>query len=70
VVPSIPSSFHRAFEEVFVTWELIQEEVFRQTSETSVRCDIAQRGADPSTGKASWIISFKKKVRPFHIFNT
>jgi hypothetical protein len=70
VVLSVPSSFHGAFEEVFVTRELMQEEVFRQTGETSVRCDMARRGADPSTGKASWIISFKKKVRPFHIFNT
>jgi hypothetical protein len=46
------------------------EEAFNQTGETPVRCDMSRHGANPITGKASWIISFKKKVRPFHIFNT
>lgn len=43
------------------------EEAFNQTGETPVRCDISRHG-HPATGKATWIISFKKKVRTFCIF--
>ena len=70
VVPLIPTAFHGAGGEVLVTQDLVLEEVFSQTGETPVRCDISRHGANPVTGKASWIISFKKKVRPFHVFNT
>ena len=70
VVPLIPTAFHGIGGEVLVTQDLVLEEVFNQTGETPVRCDISRHGANPVTGKASWIISFKKRVRPFHIFNT
>ena len=70
VVPLIPTAFHRTGGEVLVTQDLVLEEVFNQTGETPVRCDISRHGANPMTGKASWIISFKKRVQPFHIFNT
>jgi hypothetical protein len=70
VVPLIPTAFHGTGGEVLVTQDLVLEEVFNQTGETPVRCDISRHGANPVTGKASWIISFKKRVRPFHIFNT
>jgi hypothetical protein len=46
------------------------EEAFNQIGETPVRCNMSRHGANPIIGKASWIISFKKKVQPFHIFNT
>jgi hypothetical protein len=70
VAPLIPAAFHGVLGEVLVTPELVMEEAFNQTGETPVRCNISRHGANPNTGKASWIISFKKKVRPFHIFNT
>jgi hypothetical protein len=70
VVPLIPAAFHGISGEILVTQDLMLEEAFNQTGETPVRCDISRHGANPITGKASWIISFKKKVRPFHIFNT
>jgi hypothetical protein len=70
VVPLIPAAFHGISGEILVTQDLMLEEVFNQTGETPVRCDMSRHGANPTTGKASWIISFKKKVRPFHIFNT
>jgi hypothetical protein len=70
VVPLIPAAFHGISGEILVTRDLMLEEAFNQTGETPVRCDISRHGANPITGKASWIISFKKKVRPFHIFNT
>jgi hypothetical protein len=70
VVPLIPAAFHSISGEILVTQDLMLEEAFNQTGETPVRCDMSRHGANPITGKASWIISFKKKVRPFHIFNT
>jgi hypothetical protein len=70
VVPLIPTAFHGISGEVLVTRDLLLEEAFNQTGETPVRCDMSKHGVNPSTGKASWIISFTKKVRPFHIFNT
>jgi hypothetical protein len=70
VVPLIPAAFHGISGEILVTQDLMLEEAFNQTGETPVRCDMSRHGANPTTGKASWIISFKKKVRPFHIFNT
>src|ERR1700733_3688197 len=70
VVPLIPTAFHGISGEVLVTRDLVLEEAFNQTGETPVRCDMSRHGANPTTGKASWIISFTKKVRSFHIFNT
>ena len=70
IVPLIPTAFHGISGEVLVTRDLVLEEAFNQTGETPVRCDISRHGANPTTGKASWIISFTKKVRSFHIFNT
>ena len=70
VVPLIPAAFHGISGEILVTQDLMLEEAFNQTGETPVRCDMSRHGANPTTGRASWIISFKKKVRPFHIFNT
>ena len=70
VVPLIPAAFHGISGEILVTQDLMLEEAFNQTGETPVRCDMSRHGANPITGKASWIISFKKKVRPFYIFNT
>lgn len=70
VVPLIPAAFYGIGGEILVTQDLMLEEAFNQTGETPVRCDMSRHGANPTTGKASWIISFKKKVRPFHIFNT
>jgi hypothetical protein len=70
VVPLIPAAFHGVSGDILVTPELVIEEAFNQTGETPVRCNISRHGANPNSGKASWIISFKKKVRSFHIFNT
>lgn len=70
VVPLIPAAFYGTGGEILVTQNLMLEEAFNQTGETPVRCDMSRHGANPITGKASWIISFKKKVRPFYIFNT
>ena len=70
VVPLIPAAFHGVSGEVLVTQDLMIEEVFHQTGETPVRCNMSRHGANTITGKASWIVSFKRRVRPFHIFNT
>jgi hypothetical protein len=70
VIPLIPAAFHGIEGAIEVTQDLVSEEAFHQTGETPVRCNISRHGANAITGKASWIISFKKKVRPFHIFNT
>jgi hypothetical protein len=69
VVPLIPTAFHGTSEEVLVTRDLVLKKAFNQTGETPVWCDISKHGANLTTGKASWIISFTKKVRSFHIFN-
>ncbi len=70
IIPLIPTAFYNINGEVLIIWDLILKEAFNQTGETPVRCNISRHGANPITGKASWIISFTKKVRSFHIFNT
>lgn len=69
-VPSIPSAFRGIDGEVRVDQDLVLDEAFNQTGETPVRCDISRHGASAVTGKATWVVSFKKKVKPFHLFNT
>lgn len=70
VVPLVPSAFHGVFGQIDVTRDTVIEEALAQTGETPIRCDISRHGANAITGKASWIISFKKKVKPFYLFTT
>jgi hypothetical protein len=72
-VPNVPSSFIGVFdprETVLVTEQLVAEEVFTQVGETPVRCAVSKNGTDPTTAKATWIVSFKKTVKPFCLFNS
>lgn len=72
-VPNVPSSFIGVFdprETVLVTEQLVADEVFTQVGETPLRCAVSKNGTDPTTAKATWIISFKKAVKTFHLFNS
>lgn len=68
VVPLVPSAFHGIFGIINIGRKEVIEEALAQTGESPVRCDISRHGANPLTGKASWILSFKKKVKPFTLF--
>jgi hypothetical protein len=56
VVPLIPTAFYRTSGEVLVTQDLVLEEVFNQTGETPVQCDISRHSANPITGFINVII--------------
>lgn len=71
VVPYVPTTFTSILngESVEITPQLIAEEVLAQLGETPVRCALSQHGVNPMTRKATWVISFKKEVRNFHLFS-
>src|ERR1700712_3342320 len=69
-VPGIPSTLRSHVEgEIFHTADLIVDEVQAQTKERPISCRPSRHGADPATGKITWIVSFTRSVRPFRLFN-
>jgi hypothetical protein len=69
-VPGVPVTMHQLFGgAVTNTAELITEEVVAQAKETPISCRPSRHGANPATGKITWIVSFLTPVRPFRLFN-
>jgi len=68
-VPGVPITIHSLVGPVTNTAELITEEVIAQTKKRPVSCRPSRHGANPLTGKITWIVSFLEPVRPFRIFN-
>lgn len=72
-VPNVPTSFISILnpaEAIEVTSQLVTEEVLAQLGESPVRCSMSRHGVNPLTRKATWIVSFKKEARPFHLFSS
>lgn len=70
-VAGVPVTMHNLFGNAITqTAELIVEEVEAQTGHTPVSCRSSRHGADENTGKITWLISFKSRVKPFRLFNT
>ena len=70
-VPGVPIAMHQLFGGLTTgTTELVTEEVLAQTKKRPVSCRPSRHGANPLTGKITWIISFLTAVRPFQLFNT
>lgn len=72
-VPNVPTSFlsiMNSGETIEVTPQLVSEEVLAQIGESPVRCSMSRHGVNPITRKATWIISFKREVRPFRLFTS
>jgi hypothetical protein len=70
-VPGVPVAMHQLFSgPITCTTELVAEEVLAQTKERPVSCRPSRHGANPLTGKITWIVSFLKPVRPFRLFNS
>lgn len=72
-VPSVPSAMISILEpthRVLVDEELVRQEVFSQVGETPVRCAISKNGHEAHTGLGTWIISYKKEVKPFTLFGS
>jgi hypothetical protein len=69
-VPGVPMTMHELISgAVTNTSELVIEEVVAQAKERPVSCRPSRHGANPLTGKITWIISFLTPVRPFRLFN-
>lgn len=51
------------------TADLVAEEAEAQTKAKPVSCRPSRHGANPQTGRITWIISFLAPVRPFRLFN-
>lgn len=72
VVPNVPTSFVSIFniERIDVTAQLVAKEVMAAVEEIPTRCEPSKYGPNIEKCTITWIISFKKKVRPFRIFST
>ena len=69
-VPSVPTSMHRLLGgSTMNTAELVAEEAEAQTKVRPVSCRPSRHGANPQTGRITWIVSFLAPVRPFRLFN-
>ena len=51
------------------TAELVAEEAGAQTKAKPVSCRPSRHGANPLTGRITWVVSFLAPVRPFRLFN-
>jgi hypothetical protein len=70
-VPGVPVTIHRLFGGLITsTAEIITEEVLAQTKKKPVSCRPSRHGANPATGKITWVVSFLNPVRPFRLFNS
>jgi hypothetical protein len=68
-VPGVPSSLPSYDGSSLLTSELIEDEVKAQAKTTPVNCRPSRYGANPETGRTTWIISFRTPVRAFSLFN-
>ena len=68
-VKEVPYSFRGADGSTIDTTTLI-EEVFIQTKMTPRDISISQHGADPQTGRGTFIVSFLQPAPPFRLFST
>jgi hypothetical protein len=69
-VPGVPVTVHQLVSSAVTnTAGLIEEEVVAQTKERPISCRPSRHGANPLTGKITWIVSFLIPVRPFRLFN-
>jgi hypothetical protein len=69
-VPGVPVTMHQLLNGAITNIaELVTEEVFAQTKERPVSCRPSRHGANPLSGKVTWIISFLVPVCSFRLFN-
>jgi hypothetical protein len=70
-VPGVPATMHQLIGgTIAITAKLVAEEVEAQTKQSPASCRPSRHGANPLTGKITWIASFLSPVRPFRLFNT
>ena len=71
VVRNIPSSFQGLMgSPIPVDAQLISDEVAVQAGAQPVDCHMSRHGADPHTGRATWVMSFLTPVRFFRLFGS
>ena len=68
-VPGVPTTIHQLLGGVINTAGLVAEEVVAQTKAKPVSCRPSRHGANPLTGRITWVVSFRTPVRPFRLFN-
>ena len=69
-MPGVSATMHQLIRgAITITAKLVTEEVEAQTKQSPVNCRPSRHGANPLTGKITWIISFLNPVRPFQLFN-
>lgn len=71
-VPNVPSAMLSILDnqQQLVDENLVRQEVLLQAGEDPVRCNPSKNGHNAATGKATWIISFKKEVKAFTLFGS
>ena len=70
-IPGVPTTLHQLLGGITInTAELVAEEAEAQTKAKPVSCRPSRHGANPLTGRITWIVSFLAPVRPFRLFNT
>jgi hypothetical protein len=67
-VPSAITSVSPDLESVIITKDLVTEEAQSQTRVKPVNVHPSRHGANPVTGRSTWIVSFLTPVRPFTLF--
>ena len=70
-IPNVPTSFFAPEGGLVpVDAKLVSEEVAAQTTVEPTNCRPSRHGADPHSGRITWIVSFLAPTRPFRLFNT
>jgi hypothetical protein len=69
-VKEVPYTFRRHDGTAVDTRTIIEEEVFVQTKQTPRDISESRHGADPLTGRGTFIISFLQPVKAFRLFST
>lgn len=69
-VPGVPSTIRDHEGKPMETGPLIADEAYYQTGLKPVSCRPSRHGADPKTGRTTWIVSFLERPPSFRLFNT
>lgn len=69
-LPAVPSALNTlGGQKIPVTKEAVWDEVLLKTRQVPKEVKQARAGADPATGRCTWIVSFMEPVRPFRLFD-
>src|SRR5438045_6276755 len=69
-IPGMPTTMHQLLGGITInTAELVAKEAEAQMKAKPVSCCPSRHGANPLTGRITWIVYFLVPVCPFRLFN-